>query len=231
MRTGINIFLALLGSLLYSACSETKEMSPDELGYTYFPLKTGIYSIFQVNGVKYINSNDSTVFSYQLKESVVDSFTNLESGLSYKIVREKRSNEDELWETDSIWTARKDEIRAIRVENNVPVISLTFPLGENKSWDANGLNSQAENEFEMINIGDSFSGAYASFDHTVTVIQEEIPDRIVNFISKKEIYSKDIGLVYKENIILIYKQDDYLGLEIVDSGIKYFQSLVEYGEE
>jgi hypothetical protein len=220
-----------MGSLFWWACSETSEMSPEELGYGYFPLKTGMYSIFQVEGVEYVNSEDSLEFSFQLKESVVDSFTNLESGISYKILREKRLNENEAWETDSVWTARRDDLTAIRVENNVPVISLTFPLSENKSWDANGLNSKATDEFKMVNIGQPFTGSYGSFDETVTVVQEDIPDRIVNFVSKKEIYSKDVGLVYKENIILNYKQGDFLGLEVVNSGIRYFQSVLEYGEE
>lgn len=209
------------------SCSETKEIDPEALGYNYYPLQTGLYSIYEVHGVEYLNEKDSIVFDYQLKEAVVDSFQNLETGISYKIERQKRSDENDAWDTDSIWTVRKDDIRVIRTENNVPIINLVFPPGENITWDAMGFSDQETDEFEMVSVGQQ----YEEYGQTLTVIQEELPDRIVMFISKKEIYSMDVGLVYKENIILKYKQGDDIGLEIVDSGIRYFQSLIEYGEE
>jgi hypothetical protein len=231
MHTGIKIFCLLAGFWILSACTEVKDIDSEDQGWAYFPLKVGQYVIFDVNGVQYNNFNDSVVFSYQLKESVVDSFQNLESGVSYKILREKRADASVSWETDSLWTSRKDVLRAVRVENNVPVISLTFPLKENKSWDANGLNDKPSANYEMVKVGQPYVGINHSFNETVTVIQEDIPDKIVNFISKKEIYSRDVGMVYKENIILKYRQGDFLGLEVVDSGIRYFQSLSEYGEK
>jgi hypothetical protein len=231
MHTRIRYFLIIAWSLIFTACTEVKDLNPEDLGSAYFPLKVGRFAIFQINGVQYNNFNDSTVFSYQLRESVVDSFENLESGVSYKILREKRPDASSNWEADSVWTSRKDGLRAIRVENNVPVISLTFPLKENKSWDANGLNSKPSDIFQMVKVGLAFAGAYHTFAKTVTVIQEDIPDKIVNFISRKEIYSNDVGLVYKENVILKYRQGDFLGLEIIDSGIRFYQSLLEYGEE
>ena len=216
---------------LFLQCAETKDVSPEELGTRYFPLEAGMYRIYQVHGTIYNFPEDSTVFSYLLKESVQDSFQNLESGISYKILRQKKYNENDPWVIDSIWTARKDDRTAIMVENNVSMINLTFPINENKIWDGNKLNDRSEDEFEMINIKQPYSDSFGSYNHTVTVIQEDLYDIIVKSISKKEIYSEDKGLVYKENIILKYKQDEYLGLEIIDSGLKYFQYLIEYGEE
>lgn len=202
-----------------------------ELGTTYFPLETGMYRIYQVDGTIYNFSEDSTVFSYLLKESVLDSFQNLESGISYKILRQKKYSENDPWVIDSIWTARKDNRTAIMVENNISMVKLTFPFRENMTWDGNKLNSRSEDEFEMIKVEEAYSDSYGSYEHTVTVIQEDFIDAIVKTISKKEIYSENKGLVYKENIILIYKQDEFIGLEIVNTGLKYYQHLIEYGEE
>lgn len=231
MHIGIRFLFVAAGAWIMSACTEVKELQPEDLGSEYYPLKVGQYAVFQVNGVQYNIFNDSVVFSYQLKESIVDLFQNLESGVSYKILREKRPDSSVAWEKDSVWTSRKDDLRAVRVENNVPVINLTFPLKENKTWDANGLNEKPPASFEMVKVGQPYAGLNHSFNETVTVIQEYIPDKVVNFISKKEVYSRNIGLVYKENIKLIYRQGDVLGKEIIDSGIRYFQSLSEYGEE
>ena len=232
MKIRISFFILLATiSTFFWKCTETKELSPDELGTTYFPLKTGMYSIYQVYGTRYISSDDSTVFSYLLKESVLDSFQNLETGISYIIERQKKYNEVDPWAIDSIWTARKDERTAVLVENNIPMVNFTFPFKETKTWDGNKLNDKNEDEFEMIQIRQPYTDSFGSYERTVTVIQEDLPDIYVKSISKKEIYSEDRGLVYKENIILNYKQGDYYGLEIIESGLKYFQHLIEYGEE
>jgi len=231
MIRGINFSLLVIFGIFALSCTETKEISPEDIGINYIPLQVGNYAIFHIEGIEYINPIDSLPFSYQLKESVVDSFQNLESGISYKLLREIRTNESDTWKTDSVWTARKDEMRAIRTENNVPYVNLVFPLAENKSWDGNGFNEKDSDEYEMVDVEQAFEGQFGSFDKSVTVIQEYIPDIYINFISKKEVYSKDIGLVYKENIILKYKQGDDYGSEIIESGIRYFQSILEYGQE
>jgi hypothetical protein len=147
------------------------------------------------------------------------------------ILREVRENSGDAWETDSVWTVRKDNTRVIRTENNIPVINLVFPISENTTWDANGFNEREPDKYEMVEAGKPFDGEFVTFGETVTVIQEYIPDKVVNFISRKEIYSKQAGLVYKENIKLIFLQGDQANAEIIDSGIRYFQSIIEHGQE
>ena len=219
--------LFIFTGLVYWQCSEIRDIDINELGTNYFPLKTGTYHIYQVEGVRYNSMIDSTVFSYLLKDSVVDSFQNLENGISYKIQRDKRLSDQEPWVLDSIWTARKDDRTAVMVENNIPIVKLSFPVGESISWDGNRLNSYDEKKFEMVDVGKPFSGEFDSFPKTITVIQEYLPPNIVNSISKKEVYAENVGLISKENIILIYIQNT----GIIDSGIKYYQHLVAYGEE
>lgn len=230
MRFSVFIFLAIT-TVFFWQCTETKEVNPQELGSHYFPLKTGEYRIYRVEGTQYISSTDSMEFSYFLRESAADTFENLAAGISYEILREKKSDEADSWEIDSIWTARKDEFAAVMVENNVPKVKLSFPVSESKTWDGNRLSGMNADEYEMINVGYSYEGVYKAFAETITVIQEILPDVLVKTISQKEVYAKNIGLVYKENIILNYKQGDDYGLEKVESGIRYFQHLKEYGEE
>ncbi len=231
MKSRTDFFTIILFALSVFGCSETRDINPDAYGTDYFPLKVGQFAIYQVEGVEYINSRDSVEFSYQLKESITESFEDLESGISYKILREKRENENEEWKIDSVWSARKDGLRAIKTENNVPYIRLVFPFQENKTWNGNGLNNKQPDDYEMIDVGKPYAGIFSYFDRTVTVIIDLIPDRFVQYISKKEVYSQHTGLVYKENVILNYRQGDDYGLGIVDSGIKYFQSILAYGEE
>jgi hypothetical protein len=222
------IFVVLSVALFWQ-CSETKEVDPSILGISYFPLEVGEYRIYQVEGTKY-SVNDDSLFTYQLKESVLEAFENLESGISYKILREKKFDEDGSWQFDSLWTARIEEGKAIVVENNVPIVKLTFPMEDSTSWDGNSLNDKNQDIFTMLDVNKTFPGEYNTYDHTTTVIQEYLPDLKVNWISRKEIFAETVGLVYKENITLIYNQSA-LGAEIVDAGIRYHQHLIEYGKE
>lgn len=230
MRISLNFFFVLLvaGSLLWQ-CSETKEVDPNSLGTEYYPLKTGIFRVYDVHGVKYNSVIDSVEFSYLLKETITDSFTNLESGISYILERQKKYEENGGWEIDSIWTSRKDDRTATLVENNVAIVSLTFPLVENKTWDGNKLNGEDEAQFEMKDIQKPYEDSYGYYQESVTVIQDYLPPNVVNYISQKEIYARGIGLVYKENVKLEYQQNGPEG--IIRSGLKYYQHLLEYGEE
>ena len=226
----ISILFIIIASIFWQ-CSETKEVDPEDLGTNYYPLKTGTYKIYQVNSTEYVSSGDSIVLSYLLKESVVDSFQNLESGISYKIQRQKKYSENDTWRIDSIWTSRKNERTAVLVENNVPMVNLTFPIKENMMWDGNKLNDKNVDEFEMIDVREPYQDSSGSYERTVTVVQEDFPDTFVQSVLKKEIYAEDIGLAYKEIIILNYKQGEFFGKELIDTGLRYFQHLVEYGEE
>ena len=221
----------VLAVMLFWQCSETSEVDPLSLGSQYFPLEVGDYRIYDVSGVRYNNMLDSIEFTYQLKESVKDSFTNLESGYSYTIQREKRNSELDTWEIDSIWTARKTDRTAIMVENNVPFIKLSFPIGDNISWDGNSLNDQQIDEYIMVNTNTSFSNELTSYSNTVTVIQEDLSDPFVQNNLEWEVYAEDIGLIFKEITLVYYAQNEYYGLQKINSGIKYYQSLTEYGKE
>jgi len=212
---------------LFAGCTETDEWDVDSVGWNYYPVEVGASHVYQVKGVRYINYLDSTSFEYLLKETVVDSFQNLENGISYTLLREKKYDSDD-WVTDSVWSIRKDALRVILVENNVPIIQLSFPVEENKVWNSNALNDHDTDEFEMVALSAPFSVSGVDFSKTLTVIQEELTeDTYVKYISQKEVYAEDKGIVYKENVVLEYEQDKFYGDQVVESGIKYYQYLVE----
>lgn len=225
------VVVFLVSALMLWSCTETKELQPDFLGANYFPLSIGEYRVYNVNELQYYSVNDIDTFSYQLKETVVDSFPNLEGGISYKIRRERMSADESTWMLESIWTARKDDYSAIYVENNIPLVKLTFPLAENKIWDGNKYSVADKDEFEMINVGKEYSTEFDNFGNTVTVVQEDLPDSIIQQISRKEIYAKGVGMIEKENINIYFVQGDDAQNGEINSGIKYFQLLIEHGKE
>ena len=65
--------------------------------------------------------------------------------------------------------------------------------------------------------------------NTLTVIQEDNQDFIVSLDQRREIYAQGVGLVMKEVILLNYcTNPDCIGQQIVESGRKLTQYLLEY---
>jgi len=211
---------------LFAGCTKTDELDVDTVGWNYYPIEVGSSRVYEVNGVRYMNYLDSTSFEYLLKETVIDSFQNLENGVSFTLLREKKYDNGD-WETDSVWSVRKDELRVVLVQGNVPIIQLSFPLEENKVWNSNALNSHDPDDFEMIDVRSPFAIPGKNYENTITVLQEDLPDTLVRNISRKEVFALNEGLVYKENVMLEYKQGDFYGDKVVESGMKYYQYLVE----
>jgi hypothetical protein len=68
----------------------------------------------------------------------------------------------------------------------------------------------------------------------VEVLQEDNQEFIVYYDKRREIYSRDVGLILKETVQLHYCNDEdrnCIGQQIVDEGIIYTQTLSSYGWE
>ena len=73
---------------------------------------------------------------------------------------------------------------------------------------------------------------YMDFNSTLKVIQEYNPDSIVMRDERSEIYAENVGLIYKESIILHYcTENECLGKQIIEQGIDFRQELIGYGNE
>ncbi len=220
--------------LLFRCTTATLDNDPKYIGWNYFPLDSGSYNIYKVTNIVYSLGGVSDTIVYLLKESVTGPFENLEMGTSYRISREVKPLKGDEWQQDSIWWARKDLQTAVMVENNVPIIKLSFPLKENRSWDANSLNAQKEDIYYLKNVGTSYTDTIETgetYEKTVTVVQEDINDNIIYREQRTEIYAENTGMIYKETIILQYcDEDDCRGQFIIDTGTDTRMVLIEHGK-
>ena len=224
--------LATVALTLLGGCqTEHLESDPSALGTDYFPLITGEFRIYDVQEITYTFPSTIDTLVYQLKETVADSIDNLAGGVSYVLNRQKKYPGSSDWIQDSVWTARKDMYTAVQVENNVPVIKLAFPVKEGKQWDANSLNDQPKAEYKMESVGLPANDSIGNYDKTITVVQNDFDDGIVKKDVRKEIYGKNIGLVYKESVILNYCTDENcLGQRIIETGKDLEMKLTEHGQ-
>lgn len=224
------VIVFLLTFVLFTSCdSDTPEPDASRLGFTFFPLETGIFRVYDAEEIRYSVLGFDTI-RYQLKEQVVDSFLNQTDTYTYVVHRFSRQDENTQWGLDSVWTARQTPIQAISIENNVPFIKLVFPVKEDVSWDGNALNA---NESDDYTIRDPFeSKTYKDEEkRTVTVVQGDEEDLLIKD-ERKEIFAEHIGLVEKTFIKLAFCDDsECFGQKVIERGKALQLTLIDYGKE
>lgn len=238
MKIGSGVFLVFL--LLVISCSENEPVQPDS-GLDYFPLQIGNYSIYQVDETR-ISQNVETKFSYELKVTIINSAAGSNGAVTYILNREKRNNDSEDWESLDTWSVKIVNNRVIQNEGNVLFVKLIFPPSENLSWDGNKYNNLADNN-EIFYDGDDTPYIISAVNNPVsletgfdsqralTVIQNDRNDIFTGVDERKEIYAKDVGLIYKELKQLKYcTASTCYGQQKIDQGVIFIQSLKEYGK-
>jgi hypothetical protein len=223
-------FILILGIL--TGCENSYvEITPEQMGYDFYPLTIGNYREYKVQYINYSILDTPDTMQYFLKEQVVDTFTNQAGEISFVLNRHKRAHDTLSWDLDSVWYVTKSPTNLVVVENNVPFVKLAFPVSDKKQWDGNAFNVLSEelytyeNTFKPITIDEN---SYNS----LKVVHNDNADTIVATDIRNEIYAENIGLIYKESIILHYCTDvDCLGKQIVEKGSDLRQELMGYGKE
>ena len=86
-----NLISIIAISTLLASCSKDKKSTSDFLSPdNYYPLKIGVWHIYNVDSISYNDFTDPVTIdsiSYQVKEELTDTFFDLEGNLSYEITR------------------------------------------------------------------------------------------------------------------------------------------------
>jgi hypothetical protein len=221
---------------LLNAFSQSVEPEGFEDDFSFFPLQTGSFRTYFVVDTSYTSLGDTVIENYYLREWVKDSFPNSENGFTYLIERSKRKSLSDEWTVDSIWTARRNNINGIQIENNVPVVKIVFPVQDGKVWDGNALNTKNREEFTLERSSESIvitsPVSSMEFPEFAKVTQSDFIDGITVDDVRIEVFVPDIGLVYKQRLILQYNTDpEFLGSGVIDRGTDFEQWIIEYGFE
>lgn len=226
--------------LLAVACDKSDDVKFDVSDHDYFPLYTGFYQIYAVEETRYTLSVPET-FSYEIKLMQVDSFKNGEGDFTYVIHRSKRNSSNDPWQALDTWSARQSQREAILSEGNIPYLVLKFPILKGVRWDGNVYNNEINpfsgstvDEYEVTELQGTCVVDGITFDDCITVVQEDDQDMIVHQDKRTEIYSRGSGLIFKEKIQVKYCNDqdrNCIGDLLIDEGVIYKQSLMEYGKE
>jgi hypothetical protein len=208
--------------LFFLSCKKEKEDYSDAENRAYFPLTMGKQIVYDVDSVIWDDFTCVTDTNhYQMRWTVGDSFYDNESRLAYRINVEIRETDTMEWRQHRVYAATPTASMLEFAENNLRFIKLIFPIQNGSSWDGNTKieTAAAENQYlqqwkyEYVDKGNPFDNEIMQFANTVTVLQkdEEINDPDEDpYATKtfaKEVYAKDVGLVYREVEHWIYDQN------------------------
>jgi hypothetical protein len=222
----------LLGlCFLLTACSKLADVQPGQAGYDYFPLETGRYIQYELTDVAYSLTAPPLTEHYQLKEVVKEIFTDQTGQENYRIERLIRSKAGDAWEPDSVWSARRTMTQALRAENNIHFVKCVFPVQEGVKWNGNAFNDRKEEVYRLKSVAKPYVVNGQPFNETLTVLQRT-DSSLVGQDKRLEVYAKNIGLIYKESVVVQYcSAPDCLGQGRIDFGTKRFQKMIGYGKE
>ncbi|MFD2933128.1 hypothetical protein [Spirosoma flavum] len=211
-----NAVLFLILCSIIGGCQKTIDPTPDDLAY--FPLQTGDYWIYQVTQENYSLTTAATTRVFQLQEKIGSSFTR-NGQLFFQIEESTRKSEKSDWQISAIRTVYKNPSEVVIQDNNVPTVSLIFPILATTSWNVNTYNARPDTLLQYKDIGRSFTVNKLKFDQTVSVIGPS-DSTLIGLDKYRRVYASNVGLIYRENASLAYCQSspDCIGKGIIASG-------------
>ncbi len=205
--------------LLASSCKETTEAVP-ETGRDYYPVAVGNYWVYAVRDTLWstanINNQHSTPrdSTYQLRETITETFTDAAGQPAYRLVRAKRASASAAWVNDSIFTLSVLPSALVLNRGNSRTVELIFPPREGRTWNFNAFNNnyndtmRAETrQFATVatpfTTGGGNSGLTAvTYPVTLTTANTNAGSETSQLrrVSYQQVYSKGIGLVFRRRV-------------------------------
>jgi hypothetical protein len=197
----------------------------------YFPLTVGMYQVYDVQEITYSAFAPPQARTYQLRQEIVDFFTNGEGNTTYVMHRSTRQQQTDNWTYVNTWSAYRSAQYRVVQEENVKLVKLIAPMQVGNKWNGNIFNTLGDDEYRVESMGKAFHGnTDISFDNTVVVNQSD--ERTLLFQDeRKEVYAFGIGLAYKESNVIQFSTSGGLpGTDII-GGYYAKQVLREYGKQ
>ena len=213
-------FLFLMLTTVLFSCN--KNPIPD-FHHEYFGMEQGRYIIYDVIEVVHddgLNQHDTSI--YQLKTYWADTFVDNEGRTAREFKRFVRATENDPWVLQDLWTGLIDGIRAELIEENQRVVKLVFAPTQNKQWDANAYNLDAEQKCYYRDIHGDTLIDNVTFDPTLVVEQEQ-QNSLIDSVHRYEMYAKGIGLIYKFERDLHYQINQQSQIYLNEGTERYYR--------
>lgn len=221
MMTKTIFYVSLL--ILATALFSCKKNPVPEFHHEYFGMEEGrfvVYDVIEIFHDDDLNQHDTVI--YQLKTYWADTFVDNEGRTAREFKRFVRATENDAWVLQDIWTGLIDGIRAELVEENQRVVKLVFAPTQNKEWDANAFNLNAEQICYYRDIHSDTTIDNVNFDPTLVVEQEQF-NSLIDSVHRYEMYAKGVGLIYKYDRDLHYQVNAQSQFYLKNGSERYYR--------
>ena len=223
-------WLILVLTVFILSCSKDEEEYVEPyLGHDYAGLEVGKYVIYDVDSFFYDDFNgliDSSF--YQIKEEVDSKFTDLEGDEAFKIIRYRKESDTTGWSLIDVWSSKLTTTNFQKVEENLRILKLIFPINLSDTWNGNALNNEVDLSYEYTGVDQSEVIGGNVLSNVLTVLQFEEVNLIVEKVYKEK-YAKGIGMVYKKSVDLTKEYNTSTGLFERSLGIDITMTLSSFG--
>lgn len=219
MKLKFTILLA--STFLFFACKKKETSNAINFHYNYIPTDIGSWNEYEVTEISHSTTGAHDTLHYFLKELITEEI----NATTYRLERYWKINSTDNWTIKDVWTAEKTETAYQKIEENIKYTKLIFPVKGGQIWNGNAYNTAGEQSYNYDSIHIEKTINNIQFDSTVTVIQLDNVNAI-EYQKAKEVYAKDIGLVYKSNKDLSI---NFFDISDINEGQELEMKLINHG--
>ncbi|MCT4582080.1 MAG: hypothetical protein N4A35_11730 [Flavobacteriales bacterium] len=214
--------ITLLIALLFIGCKKKDVPATINFHYNYIPTELGQWNEYKVTEISHSTTGAHDTTQYFLKEIITEQL----DATTYRLERYWRTSTTENWEIKDVWTSKKTASAYQQTEENVKYTKLIFPVKGGQIWNGNAYNSEAELSYKYDSIHNPYSINNINFDSTVIVVQQDNVNAI-EYQKAKEVYAKDVGLIYKSDKDLSI---NFFDVTDINEGTELEMKLINHGQ-
>ena len=219
----MRILFLFITTILFLSCRKQADVSID-FYKEYYPINVGSWIEYDVTDISH-NSLGSDTSYYFLKELIASEYIDSAGHLSHRIERFWKTDSTSLYQIKDVWIGTLTNTSAQKVEENLRYVKMIFPIKTGEYWNGNSYNGLNEWEYEYDSIHMSYHINNIEFDSTVKVINRD-KYNAVEYENAYEIYSKNIGLIYKKYIDLSI---NLYNIKDVNEGVELEMKMINHG--
>ena len=205
--------------LAAGSCQNTTEAVPD-LGRDYYPVAVGNYWVYAVRDTIWSAATQANPHStprdssYQLRETITETFTDAVGQSAYRLVRAKRANATAAWVNDSVFTLSVLPSALVLNRGNARTVELIFPPREGRTWNFNAFNNNYNDTMKaetrqftvvgkpFITGGGNSTIPAVAYPVTLTTANTNAASEASQLrrVSYQQVYAQGIGLVFRRRV-------------------------------
>jgi hypothetical protein len=240
------------GALLLAAtllgCNKEQEFTPAmALGTEYYPLAINTQRTYAVVDTAW-SYGVATVTSFQLRESIVDTFRNASGQKSYRVIRSRRVSATDAWANDSVYVLTTTQQTVTLLRDNRRTVELVFPVRESQAWNQFAYDGSSPDTITDVNrryyhVGQALTIAplglpSKTYPETLTTLNEGrnsalFADDLYYLKQYQQVYAKEFGPVMRRWRSYYYCDDNdptcVGSSDYIFRGNSRYQLLIDYG--